>query len=102
LPLRLINSGKTEHRYAILQLSRQQEFMIELDCSLIENKYRLNQNSLKFQLVICMECFGLRVIHGCIIRLQFSIMVICFVDEYSAQKVVFSLFSRTSFEFYNQ
>jgi hypothetical protein len=40
LPLRL-NSGKTEHRYVILQLSHQQEIHDLVGLFFIENKYRV-------------------------------------------------------------
>jgi hypothetical protein len=50
-------------------------------------------------------CFGLRVlIHGYKVLLQFSIMVICFVDEYSIQKKYEEVFSlvKPVLSFYNQ
>jgi hypothetical protein len=47
LPLRLINSGKTEHRYVILQLSHQQEIHdLSWIAFFIENKYRVKPKQL--------------------------------------------------------
>jgi hypothetical protein len=49
------------------------EFMIELDCSLIEYRVKPTKGTFKVSIInMSMNVFGLRVLaHACIIRLQF-------------------------------